>query len=146
MKEVLSVPGGKTQEIIKEYLIHAHPYPRSYKDARYMAIRRPGGIMDRLYSIQCEFVLQPQTNDLNKAINFLNEDAQLRVEGYIANRAANFGFDEKVEYKFYLLSVDRELAHLPETSGTLQGHTYFTVGELTSGRKKVLSESKLNKD
>lgn len=144
MKEVLSVPGGKTQGIIKEYLIHAHPHPRNYKTAKFMAIRESGGIMDRLYSIQCEFVLPPKTQYLDKAIDFLNEDAQKRINGYIAKRAADFGFDEGKEYKFYLLNVDRELKHLPRTSGALQGHTYFTLGELTSGREIVLSESKLN--
>ncbi|MGM0898312.1 MAG: hypothetical protein ACQEV0_10440 [Bacillota bacterium] len=144
MKEVLSVPGGKTQEIIKKYLIHAHPHPRSYKTAKYMAIRERGGIMDTLYTIQSELVLRPLDNDWEKSISTFNEDTQKRLKDYISARANDFGFDEKDEYKFYLLDVERELNHLPRSSVTLPGHTYFTLGELTSGRKIVLSESKLN--
>ena len=144
MKEVLSVPGGKTQEIIKEYLVHAHPYPRSYKVAQYMTIREKGGIMDTLYTVQSEFVLRPLSNDWENSISLFNEDTQKRLKGYIAARSKDFGFDEKDEYKFYLLNVERELNHLPRTSGPLHGHTYFTVGELTRGREIVLSESKLN--
>jgi len=144
MKEVLSVPGGKTQTIIKKYLIHAHPHPRSYKTAQYMTIREKGGIMDTLYSIQSELVLKPLDKNWENSISVFNEDTQKRLKGYILARTRDFGFDEKDEYKFYLLNVERELNHLPRTSGPLQGHTYFTLGELTSGREIVLSESKLN--
>ena len=144
MKEVLSVPGGKTQAIIKEYLVHAHPHPRSYKAAQYMAIREPGGIMNTLYSVQCEFVLRPLERGWEKSIAILSEDTQKRLKGYIAERAKDFGCDQKDEYKFYLLNVEKELNHLPRTSVTLPGHTYFTLGELTSGREIVLSELKLN--
>ncbi|MDJ0333565.1 hypothetical protein [Planococcus sp. S3-L1] len=145
MKEVLSVPGGKTKEIVKKYLIHAHPHPRSYKNAQYLTIRENGGIMDTLYSVRCEFVLRPFSPEWDKAIKFLHKDIQRDVTGYITERAADFGFGEKEEYKFYLLNVEKELNHLPRTSGPIQGHTYFTLGELTSGREIVLSESLLNK-
>ncbi|TWT05438.1 hypothetical protein FQV26_13475 [Planococcus sp. CPCC 101016] len=144
MKEVLSVPGGQTQAIIKKYLVHAHPHPRSYKVAQHMAIRESGGIMDTLYSIQGEFVLRPLDDDLGKSISILNEDFQNRLKGYIAERTVDFGFGEKDEYKFYLLTVNRELNHQPRSLITLPGHTYFTLGELISGREIVLSESKLN--
>lgn len=145
MKEVLSVPGGKTQKIIKKYLIHAHPHPRPYKNAKYLTIRESGGIMDTIYSVQCEFVLRPLSPDLDKSIKFLHEELQKDLKAYISERAADFGFGEKEEYRFYLLNVEKELKHLPRTSSTIQGHTYFTLGELTSGRELVLSESKLNK-
>lgn len=144
MKEVLSVPGGKTQKIVKKYLIHAHPHPRNYREAQYLAIRESGGIMDTLYSVQCEFVLRPLSREWDRAINFLHEDIQKEVKGYITERAADFGFWEKEEYKFYLLNVEKKLNHLPRTLGPIQGHTYFTLGELMSGREIVLSESKLN--
>lgn len=145
MKGVLSVPGGQKQAIIKEDLVHAHPHPRSYKTVQYLAIREPGGIMNTLYSVQCEFVLRPLERGWEKSIAVLNEATQKRLKGYIAERAKDFGFDQKDEYKFYFLNVERELNHLPRTSGTMQGHTYFTLGELISGREIVLSESKLNK-
>lgn len=144
MKEVLSVPGGMTQKIIKKFLVHAHPHPRSYKTSKYIAIRESGGIMDTLYSIQSEYVLRPLDDDLEKSISILSEDIQERLKGYITERATDFGFGEKEEYKFYLLAVARELKHLPRSSVTLPGHTYFTLGELTSGREVVLNESRLN--
>lgn len=145
MKEVLSVPGGRTIKIVKKYLIHAHPHPRSYKAAQYMTIRERGGIMDTLYSVQSELILRPLENNWEKEIKIFNEEIQKRLKSYIADRAADFGFGEKEEYKFYLLNIEKELKHKPRTDGPLQTHSYYTLGELTSGREIVLNESKLNK-
>lgn len=145
MEKVLSVPGAQTQDIIKEYLIYAHPYPRPYKNTQYIVIRKTGGIMDTLYSIQCEFILRPNDQKLEEQITFLNMDEQKSLIGYIDERKNSFGFDEKEEYKFYLLKVERQLSHLPRITTSLLSHTYFTYGELTSGRQIVLRESEMNK-
>ncbi|MDQ6598890.1 hypothetical protein [Bacillus salipaludis] len=51
MKEVISLPAGQTQDIIKNYLVHAHPYPRPYKEAQYMTFRKIGGVMDTLFRL-----------------------------------------------------------------------------------------------
>lgn len=145
MKEVISLPAGRTQKIIQKYLIHAHPHPRPYKEAEFVALRKKGGIMDTLYNVQHEVVLCPRNENLNEQINHLNENFQERLKGYIQERSNTFGFDEREEYKFYLLEIKRYLNHLPRTATTSQAHTYFTFSELTSGRQIVLRESEMKK-
>ncbi|PLT29815.1 hypothetical protein [Peribacillus deserti] len=60
MKEIISIPASQTQEIIKKYLVHAHPHPRNYRDAQYITFRRVGGIMDILYRVEHDLVLEPE--------------------------------------------------------------------------------------
>ena len=64
MKEVISLPAAQTMDLIKKYLIHAHPHPRSYKEAQYMTFRRVGGVMDTLYSVEQELVLKPEEQNI----------------------------------------------------------------------------------
>jgi hypothetical protein len=142
MKEVISLPAGQTTDIIKKYLIHAHPHPRRYKDSQYMTFRKNGGVMDTLYSVQNELVLRPKDLDIDKEIEYLGSDLKQRLLGYIHERKYTFGFDEKDEYKFYILKVDQTLDHLPKPKeGNLQSHTYYTFREITSGKREIIRES-----
>jgi len=144
MKEVISLPAGQTMDLIKKYLIHAHPYPRSYKEAQYMTFRRVGGVMDTLYSVQQELILKPEEQNIDEQISYLNKDLKERLRGYIHERKYTFGFGEKEEYKFYILKVEQQLNHLPKPKeGNLQSHTYYTFKEVTKGRREILRESQL---
>ncbi len=145
MKEIISFPTGRTQKIIQKYLIHAHPHPRSYKEAEFITLRKKGGVMDALYNVQHEIVLRPKNENLNEQISHLKGNFQERLKGYIKERSNSFGFDEKEEYKFYLLDIEKYLDHLPRTATSTQAHTYFTLAELISGRQIVLRESEMNK-
>jgi hypothetical protein len=141
MKEVISIPAGQTQDIIKKYLVHAHPHPRNYKDAQYMTFRKIGGVMDTLYIVQCELVLKPEEQDIDNQIGYLSNDVKDRLFGYIHERKHSFGFGEKEEYKFYILKVEQDLYHLPKSIEKLQSHTYYTFKEITSGKKEISRES-----
>jgi hypothetical protein len=142
MKEVISIPAGKTQDIIKKYLIHAHPHPRTYKDAEYMTLRKVGGIMDTLYKVEHELILKPKQLNVEEAFIHLGGDTIERLLGYIHERKYTFGFGEKEEYKFYVLKVEQHLNHLPKPKeGNLQSHTYYTVEEITSGKREITREA-----
>lgn len=144
MKEVISLPASGTQGIINKYLVHAHPHPRSYKTFQYMTLRKEGGLMERIFTVKNEFVLDPSAENIKEQVDFLSESAQERILSYIEERRVNFGFEKQGKYKFYLLKVEQELTHAPRTRETLQSHTYFTYGELTSGRQVVKIASALN--
>lgn len=145
MKEVISLPAGQTQDIIKKYLIHAHSHPRTYKDSQYIALRKVGGVMDTLYSVQHELVLKPQDQDMEKLIAHLNGEFKDRLRGYIHERKYTFGFGEKEEYKFYLLKIEKYLEHLPKPKERLQSHTYYTFNEITNGKREITRESELSR-
>ncbi|WP_088041857.1 hypothetical protein [Bacillus sp. EAC] len=141
MKDVISIPAGGTQALIKKYLIHAHPHPRSYKESKYMTFRRNGGFMEALYRVQQEFVLKHGDPDIEKKVDFLESEVKNRLLGYIYERRNKFGFEKKEEFKFYVLKVEKELDHLPSPKETLQGHTYYTFDEITSGKRIICRES-----
>lgn len=142
MKEVISLPAARTQDIIKKYLVHAHPHPRKYKESEYMTFRKIGGVMDTLYSVQHVLVLKPKDKSLAEKIEYLDSDIKERLLGYIHERKYTFGFEEKEEYKFYILKIEQELKHLPKPKeGNMQSHTYYTFEEITSGKRAITRES-----
>lgn len=144
MKEVISLPASGTQEIINKYLVHAHPHPRPYKAFQYMTLRKQGGLMERIYAVKNEFVLDPSAENIKEQVEFLSESTKEQILSYIEERRINFGFEKQGKYKFYLLKVVQELTHAPRTKEVLLSHTYFTYGELTSGRQIVKIASALN--
>jgi len=142
MKEVISIPAGQTQDIIKKYLIHAHPHPRKYKETQYVTYRKNGGVMDTLYSVQQEIVLKPETHDLKDQLKHQKNEFQERLLGYIHERKHSFGFGEKEEYKFYILKFEQDLEHMPRPiERNMQSHTYYSFEEITSGKREVIRES-----
>ncbi|MEH7514241.1 hypothetical protein V7146_16125 [Gottfriedia acidiceleris] len=141
MKEVISIPASGTQELIKKYLVHAHPYPRSYKASQYMTFRKTGGYMDALYSVQCELVLKHGDPEIENKVNYLESEIKNRLLGYIYERRNKFGFGKKEEFKFYILKEERRLDHFPAPKETLQGHTYYTYDEITCGKTIITRET-----
>lgn len=124
MKEIISIPAGQTQDIIKKYLIHAHPHPRNYKESQYVTFRKKGGVMDSLYSIQEELVIKPKSQDTEEQLKYMNNEFRNRLLGYLYERKHTFGFEGKELYKFYILKIERLLEHLPKPmEGTVQSHT-----------------------
>ncbi|MFF2855572.1 hypothetical protein [Peribacillus sp. NPDC058002] len=97
MKEVISLPAEQTQDIIKKYLIHAHPHPRTYKDSQYMTFRKVGDVMDTLYTVQHELILKSNQHNVEEEFVYLGSDIKERLLGYIHERQYTFGFDEKDE-------------------------------------------------
>ena len=137
MHDVISFPAAPTQSIIEQYLVHTHPYPRSYQPAKLIALRRERGVMNRLYRTERELILRPG-EPIAPQVQRLSLEQQQRLLGYIEARQNSFGFAEAETYKFYLLEVAYELRHLPRTSQPLRAHTYYQLEELLSGKPFVL--------
>lgn len=98
--------------------------------------------MDTLYSVQHVLVLKPKDKSLAEKIEYLDSDIKERLLGYIHERKYTFGFEEKEEYKFYILKIEQELKHLPKPKeGNMQSHTYYTFEEITSGKRAITRES-----
>lgn len=106
-----------------------------------MTFRRKGGYMDTLYSVQFEIVLEHGDPELENKVNYLESETKNRLLGYIYERRNKFGFAKKEEFKFYILKEEKQLEHLPTPKETLQGHTYYTFDEITSGSKVITRES-----
>lgn len=149
MKEVLSIPAGGTIDKIKSYGIHAFPYPRipNYETSQYVTFRAPnGGEMDMLYSVINQIVLNPFDESLEDKLNHLDHDSKGRILKYIQGRkTTKFGFEKKgYTYMFYVLKEEQPLFHKPKPQGrNTAGHTYYTYKEITSGKGKIIVESKL---
>lgn len=102
--------------------------------------------MDTLFSVEHEFVLKPEDQDIDKKISYLSTDKKERLIGYIYERKHTFGFGEKEEYRFYILKEEMQLKHLPKPNeGNLQSHTYYTYKEITGGKREITRESQLKK-
>ena len=149
MREVLSIPAGKTIKNIKGYGIHAFPYPRTttYDQSQYIAFRaEKGGKMDMLYSVMNEIVLNPSDENLEYKLHHLDDDSKDRILRYIhARKTTKFGFEKKNHtYKFFVLKEEQSLPHEPRPQGrNTAGHTYYTYEEITCGKGEVIVQSKL---
>lgn len=146
--EVLSVPAGRTLGYIQTHHVHAHPESYSYRQTPYIAFRAgDGGEMHHVYDLgQAHiFLMNPDDPAMARERIIANqpiaEEAKERVRRYHTERQRDGQFDNKhnEEYRFYLFPTTGhiELPHRPQLQRNLQSHTYFSLGELTSGRKIV---------
>jgi hypothetical protein len=143
-QNILSIPAGGTIKIINEYMIHSYPHPRPYKLDSYVTFRPKGSVMDRIYSVQKEVVLVPNSDDIEESIKHLQEDEKQRIKAYIRNRKLGFGFEKPNHpYMFWILKLEMTLDHNPRPVKGYASHVYFSYDELTSGKQYVtISSSK----
>lgn len=97
--------------------------------------------METLYKVEKVFIMKPHDRD---AIQRLNPEYKDRVQNYINQRIREWPFDDREDRRFYVLSeTDQiDLPHKPQLMRNVQGHCYFTLDELLSGRKIVQVASK----
>ena len=141
VKEVLAVPAGESFQCVKNNSIHACSASYSYKPARYMTFRQKGGEMETLYRVEALFEMNPYDRN---AIERISPKYSERVKNYIDDRMRIWPFQGSAKRRFYVLSeTDRiELKHKPRLLRNIQGHCYFTLDELRSGKKVVQVASK----
>lgn len=141
-KEVLSLPAGKTAEIVNKYFIHAHPNKLSYnyKSSIFIAFRKSnGGRMDRLYQVKEKIILNPHNammlnEDLDDDIKY-----KARIMNYVNERKKGMGFEDEGTYVFYILNKTNyiDLKHEPRPENNNPGGRYYKLSELLSGREIV---------
>ncbi|GAA0448485.1 hypothetical protein GCM10008983_28150 [Lentibacillus halophilus] len=134
-KVVLSVSAGGTHKLVSKYLIHAHPNDRNYKQLENLITFRQakGGQMDAIYQIDSDFILDPF--DWKSELDRMGfpTNVKERVKNYIIERSKGFGFEKPIAFKFYVLSLVKELNHEPLPKINNAGPRYYTVGDLLSG-------------
>lgn len=146
--EVLSVPAGRTLVYVLEHHVHAHPDSYSYRQTPYITFRAgDGGEMSHVYDLgQAHiFLLNPDAPGpiLERIIagQPIAEEARERVRRYHAERQRDRQFhnDDNEDYRFYVFPTSGHIAlsHLPRLKDNIRGHTYFSLGELTSGKQIV---------
>src|SRR6266571_1075614 len=136
IKEVLSIPAGKSYPSIEATLIHSCPTSYSYKPARYITFRKQGGAMEALYKVEAGFTIKPHDRD---TIQRLNPRYRDRVQNYINQRMREWPFADREDRRFYVLSeTDQiDIPHRPHLRQSIRGHCYFTLDELLSDNKIV---------
>jgi hypothetical protein len=132
---VLSVPAGDTGELVSAHDVHACPERYRYRSDDLITVRPEGGRMEAIYRVEYKFVAHPEDPKLLDKVR--PEDRQ-RVRSYVDQRQARGLFYDE-PFRFYVFSRDDviELTARPQMERNAQGHCYFTVGELTSGRSVV---------
>ena len=146
--EVLSVPAGRTLGYVLAHHVHAHPDSYPYRQTPYITFRAgDGGEMSLAYDLGQPhfFLLNPDAPAALReriiASQPIAEEAKERVRHYHAERqrGRQFRNDENEDYRFYVFPTSGYIAlpRLPRMKDNLQGHTYFSLGELTSRRKIV---------
>lgn len=137
-EEILSIPAGKTIDLIKKYHIYVCPNSNdySYKDALFMAFRASGGgRMEKLYKVD-ETIILNLSDTLQELENFdLDATIIKRIHGYVDEHLAIHEKDERIkvdEMRVYILSqhetIELPLNPRPEKSNAK--HTYYTLKEM----------------
>jgi len=140
--DVLSVPSGSSYYCIETTSIHACPDRYPYKSTPYITFRKNGGIMERVYEIEEIVIFNP--HDFEQ-LSRLNPKCKSRIQLYMDCRERELPFEhENYDRRFYILSETNqiELTHKPHMRKNSQGHCYFTLAELTSGKEIVEVASK----
>ncbi|WP_048718554.1 hypothetical protein [Bacillus sp. MB2021] len=146
-KEILSVPAGKTFEVITNYHIHACPDTPSYnyRDPLFITFRQKGGgVMNKLYKIEDILILAPENLSVLKDISESDFLYKERLLAYIQERKSGHGFKRNDTYRFYILSENDHisLSHNPRPEKNNAGGWYYTLSEMLSGRQVVFTDSK----
>jgi hypothetical protein len=134
---VLSVPVGDTHEIVRKYLIHAHPDDEHYNYKRLKDLitfrQNHGGRMEAIHSIDSTFSLD-HNNWVEELEKFqFTEEVKNRISDYITERKKVFVFEKPTPFKFYILTLIKELLHEPRLTTNNSVHRYYTFGELVKG-------------
>lgn len=141
--EVLSVSVGNTHELVKKFLIHAHPDDKHHNYKRLDDLitfrQNHGGRMDAIYNIESTFTLDHQNWEEELEGFYFSESIRNRIKEYIIDRLnGGFGFEKPIPFKFYILTLVKELSHEPRPRANNTGARYYSLGNLIEG-KEILS-------
>ena len=141
-KEVLSIPAGRSLELVEKFNIYVCPDTKaySYKKPIFVGFRKSGGgVMERLYKIDSIIVLNPTIDSEIETFkrSEYSENIKTRILNYI--EAAEFTDIIDYDERFYILSENEyiELVNRPKPQRNNAKFTYYTLSEVLS--KKIIS-------
>ncbi|RWZ50173.1 DUF1643 domain-containing protein [Halobacillus fulvus] len=127
--KVLSLPLSDTYELTEKYHVHTYPHPRSYDSDMDITFRRKGGVMDGLYSVAKE-VLLDLSLPVEEQLDGLNEHEKERVLQYLQERELPNYNRESSLYMCWLLEKTEELPHSPSLKVNYNGFVYIYLEDL----------------
>ena len=130
---VLSVPAGKTYDLILKHFIYSCPDLPAwfYKPTEFIAFRTAEDYMERIFNIAQVIKVNP----LNIATaSELSESIRIKIRNYIDDAKPRSVMEKSGNYRFYILHEKDvvKLPHSPHTKDRLQGAHYFSFKQLTS--------------
>jgi hypothetical protein len=139
-KTVLSVPTGKSFDLVMEHLIYSCPDtpPYAYEQTELITLRTAEDKMEKIFHIKKVVRCPPMDVEATYEIPI---PIRKRLMGYIPV-AQHRGIltNPRQPYRFYILDEDgfTRLPHTPHTATRSKGAVYFTLAELTAGRPIVV--------
>jgi hypothetical protein len=135
---VLSVPAGKSYDLILEHFIYSCPDNKNYQydETELVTFRTVEGKMEKLFRIARVIRLDPR--DVDAAFE-VPSDFRERIKGYISVATNRGILQTEGPYRFYILDEEAvsNLAHAPHARQRLEGDHYFSRAELASGKAVV---------
>ena len=150
-REVISIPAGKTFDLVKEFGVYICPNTRdyNYKNTLYMTFRRSGGIMETLYPVKALYVLRCDEAELNQLE--MQESHRQAILSYL--KAAGKNHPEKSSgMRVYILDQGQSI-QLPQgtkpqiTTQGMSKYCYYSLADmLDAKRSQALRPCAQNKE
>ena len=135
-KEVLSLPAGRTSDLIQKYKVYSCKAENDrYETPLFMAFRESGGAMSTLYKLEDKIQLDPKVpGAIEKLENSGADPGNIeRVKGYINDLFSREPdpFPNGDHLFFILLKDDTiDLPNKPKPAIAFEGAAYYTLKEL----------------
>ncbi len=136
---VLSVPAGRSYDLVMEHAVYSCPDSKNYRyrRTRLITFRTAEGWMEVIYRIAVVHRADPRNLDAARAIP---QPARERIRAYLVGAKTRRILVTPGSYRFYLLDENSgcRLSHKPRTARRLPGDAYFHFGDLTKGDRLVV--------
>lgn len=137
-EDVISVPAGRTFDLVKEFGVYICPNTQkyNYKNTLYMTFRRHGGIMEMLYSVKRLYTLRCDEEELEQ----LEMPAAHReaILAYLKKAGENHP-GKSNEMQVYILDKNHTIqlpaGTKPISSRGMAGHCYYRLSDMLNGEQ-----------
>ena len=132
-KEVLSIPAGKTINLVEKHLIYECPDKEEYRYKKPIFITfrdKGGGVMRKLYKIEDILVFNPTINSDIDRVNDYLKDA--RIKNRLKNYIYDSIYEDSEEKRFYILSAEEiiQLNNMPKPERNNAKFTYYRLFDI----------------
>lgn len=149
-EEVISVPAGRTFDLVKRFGVYICPNTQryNYRNTLYMTFRPRGGIMETLYPVKELYILRCNEEELNQLE--MQESHRQAILSYLKNAGDNHP-KQSDEMRVYILDQDKTI-QLPRGTKPLRtrgmaNHCYYYLADmLDAERSQALRPCSQNKE